>query len=186
MIRASSLRVSATAGVALAAGLVLVGGQPAAALITSVFPYAVATPDSEYETRALLSVGDRVPETSDPAKQYQMIGIPDGLGAHRNADGTVTVFMNHELTGAALDTGGALSEPIVGDPLNRGAIVSKYILASDGDVLSGERAYDSVYLNDTLIGPAAQVGNATPPFARFCSGSLAGPEHGFDRYIYFG
>jgi hypothetical protein len=23
------------------------------------------------------------------------------------------------------------------------------------------------------------------PFARFCSGSLAGPEHGFDRYIYF-
>ena len=43
-----------------------------------------------------------------------MVGIPDGLGAHGNRDGTTTVFMNHELGVATL------SEPVIGDPLNRG------------------------------------------------------------------
>jgi hypothetical protein len=74
---------------------------------------------------------------------------------------------------------------VVGAALNRGAFVSKLILDDDGDVLSGERAYDAVYQGNTLIGPAAEVGNSTPGFARFCSGSLLGPEVGFDRHIYF-
>jgi hypothetical protein len=33
-------------------------------------------------------------------------------------------------------------------------------------------------------GPAPAADNDTRPFSRFCSGDLAGPEHGFDRYIY--
>lgn len=108
-----------------------------------------------------------------------MIGIPDGLGAHKNLDRTrtVTAYMNHELTGPTL------SEPVVGDPLNRGAFVSKLTLNNRGRVLSGERAYDFVYNENTFVGPA-EVGNSTRAFSRFCSGSLAGPEHGFDRYVY--
>jgi hypothetical protein len=133
----------------------------------------------EYETVALLSVGDSVPETSNPALDYQMVGIPDGLGAHPNNNGTATLFMNHEFTQ------GVMSEPLAGAPLNRGAIVSKFILDDDGTVLSGERAYDTVYQDDTLIGPAAQTDNATPGFGRFCSAFLGGPNEGLDRYIYF-
>ena len=70
--RRSSLRQSAT----------LVAAGAAAAGIAIIKPYAVGI-DGDYYTQRLLSVGDTVPETSNPAKQYQMIGIPDGLGATR-------------------------------------------------------------------------------------------------------
>src|SRR4051812_45363549 len=48
---------------------------------TTVQPYAVSV-SAEYVVVPLLSVGDRVPHTSDASKQYQMIGVPDGLGAY--------------------------------------------------------------------------------------------------------
>jgi hypothetical protein len=142
----------------------------------------------EYETQAILSVGDRVPETSNPAREYQMVGIPDGLGAYEirghddddgDGEGDIALFVNHEFTN------GVVSEPTIGQPLNRGAIVSKYLLDEDGEVISGERAYDSVYQENTLLGPAAEVGNTTPAFGRFCSASLAGRQFGFDRNIFF-
>ena len=156
---------------------VLVGAAAATAAIAPIKEYTVPlTP--EYTIKKIISAGDTVPETSDPTKQYQMVGIPDGLGAHGNPDGTTTVFMNHELPAATL------SEPVLGDPLNRGAIVSKLILDANGNVLSGERAYDWVFHENVFHGPAPEVGNDTRPFSRFCSGSLAGPEDGFDRYIY--
>ena len=63
--------------------------------------------------------------------------------------------------------------------------MSKLIVDRDGNVLSGERAYDLVFNENTLVGPAPVVGNATRPFSRFCSGSLSGPADGFDRWIYF-
>ena len=44
----------------------------------------------EYELTPLFSVDDSVPETSDPSQQYRMVGIPDGLGARANGDGTST------------------------------------------------------------------------------------------------
>src|SRR5690349_17228731 len=57
-----------------------------AGFVTAVTPYTVpVSPD--YTIMPILSVGDRVPRTSNPLQQYQMVGIPDGLGAHRNADG---------------------------------------------------------------------------------------------------
>jgi hypothetical protein len=181
MSRAASIRKLALFGSLLATAIAL--PTAAHAFLTAIAPYTVSlVPD--YTTRALLSVGDRVPETGDPTQEYQMVGIPDGLGVYRHGN-EVTVFMNHELVGSASDTGGTLSEPVVGGPLNRGALVSKWTLDRQGNVVSGKRAYDSVFIEDTLVGPAAEVGNSTPPFARFCSGSLAGPDHGFDRYIYF-
>ncbi|MGI8972715.1 MAG: alkaline phosphatase PhoX, partial [Gaiella sp.] len=156
----------------------LVATSAAVAGIAIIKPYAVGV-DGGYYTQRLLSVGDTVPESSDASKQYQMVGIPDGLGAYKNTGARSTVFMSHELVY------NALSEPVVGEPLNRGAFVSKLTLGKKGKVLSGERAYDTVYLDDTLVGPAASTANATPGFARFCSGFLAGPEVGFDRQIYF-
>jgi hypothetical protein len=154
-----------------------VGAAAAALAATSVKPYAVPL-GGEYEVKALLSVDDKVPLLGDPSKQYRMVGIPDGLGAHPNRGRTSTVYMNHELSSSAQ------SEPVVGGPKNRGAFVSKWILDEDGDPIAGKRAYDVVYNENTLVGPAPEVGNSTRAFSRFCSGSLAGPREGFDRYIY--
>ena len=156
----------------------LAAAGAAAAGIAIIKPYAVRI-DGDYYTQRLLSVGDTVPETSNPGQQYQMIGIPDGLGATKGKGGTTTLYMNHELP---FNT---LSEPVLGEPLNRGPIVSKLALGKNGKVLSGERAYDTVYLDDTLVGPAPTTANATPSFARFCSASLAGRKEGFDRPIFF-
>src|SRR5207342_3455009 len=61
----------------------------------------------------------------------------------------------------------------------------KYILDGQGNAVSGERAYDAVYEENTFVGPAAQSDNATPAFGRFCSGFLGGPPQGLDRWIYF-
>ncbi|MBL9209823.1 MAG: DUF839 domain-containing protein [Opitutaceae bacterium] len=153
-------------------------GCAQAADYTKIKAYAVpVTPD--YVIQPLLSVGDQVPNTSDPSKAFQMIGIPDGLGAHKASRGRTVLYMNHELGNTVL------SEPNVGGVLNRGAFVSRFILDRDGKVLSGERAYDFVHDEETkTVLPAAQANNATRGFGRFCSGSLAWKEAGFDRPIF--
>lgn len=146
---------------------------------TRVKPYAVAV-SPDYVIQPLLSVGDQVPNTSDPTKTYQMIGIPDGLGATKGHGNTTILYMNHELGNTVL------SEPNVGGTTNRGAFVSRLVLDKKGHVISGERAYDVVHDEENgLVLPAPEVGNTTPGFGRFCSGSLAYKEAGFDRPIYF-
>lgn len=155
----------------------LFGSAPTTVAATNVKPYVVGL-GNPYEVTPLLSVADQVPETGNPAARYQMIGIPDGLGAYEEDDDTVAVFMNHELTKSTQ------SEPDVGGALNRGTFVSKYLLNEDGNVLSGERAYDSVYQENVLVGPAADATNTTSAFGRFCSGSLASRDVGFDRPIF--
>jgi hypothetical protein len=141
--------------------------------------YAVSR-DGGYETKALLSVGDDVRETSNKKQRYQMVGIPDGLGAAREGENTV-VYMNHEFTSAVK------TQPVVGGPFTKGSFVSKWVLNEKGKVESGERAFDAVYVGNTLVGPAAEdvPGNTTRPFSRFCSGSLGTQADGFTQPIYF-
>jgi hypothetical protein len=80
-------------------------------------------------TRAILTVGDSVNNKPD-GTPYRLVGIPDGLGAFDNGDGTFTVLMNHELVntvGIARAHGA------------QGAFVSKWIIKKKGlTVLSGE------------------------------------------------
>lgn len=74
-------------------------------------------------SQSILTVGDSV-------GGYRMAGIPDGLGAFDNGDGTFTVLMNHELvaTAGAIHAHGT-----------RGAFVSKWTIAKDSlEVLAGE------------------------------------------------
>ena len=63
--------------------------------VTSIPAYAEPV-SADYDIIPLLSSGDRVPRTGLPGFEYQLVGIPDGLGAHANGDGTITVYMNHE------------------------------------------------------------------------------------------
>src|SRR5262245_58098693 len=56
--------------------------------------------------------------TGDSVGGYKMVGIPDGIGAFDNGDGTFTILMNHELgatSGVARAHGGT------------GAFVSKWV-----------------------------------------------------------
>jgi hypothetical protein len=80
-------------------------------------------------TKSILTVGDSVNAKPD-GTPYRMVGIPDGLGAFDNGDGTFTVLMNHELaqTVGTVRAHGA-----------RGAFVSKWTIDTDTlQVLHGE------------------------------------------------
>lgn len=164
--------VAAGVGMATVAAM-SIGGSVGAT--TSVKDYAEGT--NGYETRSLFSVDDTVPRTDDASQSYRMVGIPDGLGAHDTKTGAA-LYMNHEFTGSTT------SQPLVGGPTYRGAIVSRFELDADGDPVSGDLAFRRVFQDETLVGRTATTDNSTPAFSRFCSAFLAGPDDGFDRYIY--
>lgn len=164
---------------------------------TAIKPYLEGVPGSGFETEPILSAGDLVPETDNPAVRYQMVGIPDGLGATQedllgnrggdddddenrdDDDDFTTVYMNHEFTQSTVSHPRSNTQEF-----QRGAFVSEYRLTEDGGVLSGRRAFDTVFQDDVPVGPAATNQNATPAFSRFCSGFLADSDVGFDRPIY--
>src|SRR5690349_9288809 len=90
-------------------------------------------------TQALLTVGDAVPWTdTTTGQEYRLAGIPDGLGAFDNGDGTFTLLMNHELgnTSGITRAHGAI-----------GAFVSEYIIDKNTlQVISGQDLMQQVYL----------------------------------------
>ena len=103
-------------------------------------------------TTSILTVGDII-------GGYQLIGIPDGMGAYDNNNGTFTLLVNHELqpTVGAVRAHGSV-----------GAFVSKWIVnKSDLSVASGSDLIQNVL---TWDGNAFVLG--TTAFARLCSGDL--------------
>jgi Secretion system C-terminal sorting domain len=122
---------------------------------TAITPYVLPI-GSGVTTTAILAV----PET---VGGYKMCGIPDGLGAFDNNDGTFTLLMNHELGNAlgVVRAHGAI-----------GAFVSKWIIKkSDLSVVSGSDLITSVYGWDATN----QISNTTTStitFSRFCSADL--------------
>jgi uncharacterized protein YjiK len=124
---------------------------------TAVSPYVLpVTSATGVTTTSMLTVPEAV-------GGYKMVGIPDGLGAFDNNNGTFTLLMNHELgnTLGAVRTHGA-----------KGAFVSKWIInKSDLSIASGSDLMTSVYAWNT----STQSLNATPStvaFQRFCSADL--------------
>src|SRR5215212_10215232 len=57
---------------------------------TQVRPYLIAADPAQVDVIPLLTSGDVIGD-------YQMAGVPDGLGAYRAGD-DVVLFMSHELT----------------------------------------------------------------------------------------
>jgi hypothetical protein len=110
----------------------------------------------------VLTVG----ETGTQDSTYRMVGIPDGLGAYDNGDGTFTVLMNHELGNTA---------GVVRDHGAKGAFVSKWVIKKDTlEVLSG----DDLIKNVKIWNPATSAFESAAAFAfnRFCSADL--PDEG--------
>lgn len=111
--------------------------------MTAVRPYLIATDPATLDILPILTAGEMVGD-------YQMAGVPDGLGAYKADDGVV-LFVNHELTPEE-------------DENMSFARVSRLVLdASSGAVMSG-----------------AYVLDGTEGYERLCSASLAGPEVGFE------
>jgi hypothetical protein len=171
------LLIALTLAVTMAVAGIALGKpkQPQTGFTTAIKAYAVGL--NGWETHPIISANDVVSETGSASGQYRMVGIPDGLGVVRKGKGA-RVFMNHEL----LQTD--QSEPRVGQAKQRGAFVSEWRLNKKAEVISGRRAFDTVYQDNTLIGPAADASNTTPAFSRFCSAFLATGRVGFDRPIF--
>jgi hypothetical protein len=107
-------------------------------------------------TKSILTTGDAV-------GGYRLVGIPDGLGAFDNGDGTFTLLANHEIantSGVTRAHGG------------RGAFVSKWVIdKSDLSVVSGADLIQNV----ATWNPVTSAYNAPAKgvaFNRFCSATL--------------
>lgn len=110
-----------------------------------------------WQVKPLISVGEAA------ANGYRMIGVPDGLGAFDNGDGTLTVLMNHELSA---DKG------VVRAHGGKGGFVSRWVVKlSDISVVKGEDLVRKVQLWDVAAG-AHRAAQAVA-FGRFCSADLA-------------
>ena len=116
----------------------------------------------------------------DSVGGYRMAGIPDGLGAYDNGDGTFTVLMNHEIPS---------TEGVVRAHGGKGAFVSKWVIDKDTlQVRSGADLIRQVY----LWSDGQYVQTPGVAFNRFCSATLAEPGaffnastgKGYDGRIY--
>jgi hypothetical protein len=119
---------------------------------------------SGWKITPLLNVGD-------PVGKYRMVGIPDGLGAYKNDDGTLTILMNHEI---GVDQGRTRQHH------GRGAFVSKWTLdVQQLKVVKGEDLIKEVYIwlpeeNKHIKSPAYS-------FNRLCSADLPAQSAIFDH-----
>jgi hypothetical protein len=110
-------------------------------------------------TTSLLSVGDLV-------GSYKMVGLPDGLGAFDNGDGTFTLLMNHELSSSV---GGTRAHG------SKGSFVSKWVINKNTlAVVSGADLIQSVFPWD-FVNNVSSATPATTAFSRFCSADLPAP-----------
>lgn len=128
----------------------------------------------EVKVTAILTTGDVV-------AGYKMGGIPDGLGAYDNRDGTFTVLMNHEIPANA---SGPLG--IVRAHGGKGAYVSEWVIDKKTlRVVAGADLMKTVYQSsgDGQWTPVPAVGSfgQTNAFARFCSADLAERSAYFNR-----
>jgi Secretion system C-terminal sorting domain/SprB repeat/HYR domain len=122
---------------------------------SSASPYMLAQKPG-VRFKSILSVGDNI-------GGYQMVGIPDGLGAFDNNDGTFSLLMNHELgsTVGGVRVHGA-----------RGAFVSKWVINKLSlQVLSGSDLMQQVY-NWNTTSQSSNTSTSTIAFNRFCSADL--------------
>jgi Bacterial protein of unknown function (DUF839) len=131
-------------------------------------PLSTGTGPSSSQTPYLTSIASDVKfasilTTGDAVGGYRMGGLPDGLGAYDNGDGTFTVLMNHELgntLGIARAHGGI------------GAYVSEWVIDKNTlQVKSGADLMKKVYAYNS--GTSAWVEQTAVAFGRFCSADLA-------------
>ncbi|MEZ5713527.1 MAG: type I secretion C-terminal target domain-containing protein [Sphingobium sp.] len=132
---------------------------------SSLSPYLLGAEPNVHFT-SIITVGDPL---SPGGTTGIFGGIPDGMGAFDNGDGTITVIMNHELSAGV---------GVVRDHGTTGAYIDRLVIDKNTlAVVSGDDAVQTVNtwddVNDVYVtGPAE--------FSRFCSGDLAAPSAFYD------
>nr|WP_263539294.1 PEP-CTERM sorting domain-containing protein [Paucibacter sp. Y2R2-4] len=151
----------------VAAALVAMASQASAQVFNGNLVQGVSSSQSSYikgatgyDITSIITAGDAV-------GGYRMSGLPDGLGAFDNGNGTFTVLMNHEIganAGIARAHGGT------------GAFVSSWVIdkatlqvKSGGDLIQRVYGWDAA----TQATGAQVTGAANLSFQRFCSADLA-------------
>jgi Ca2+-binding RTX toxin-like protein len=113
---------------------------------------------------SILTTGDALPNNG------VFGGIPDGIGAYDNGDGTITVLVNHELSPTA---------GLVRDHGGTGAYIDKIVInKATLAVVSADDAIQTVQLWNAATD--SYVASTNTQFNRFCSGDLADPSAFFD------
>ena len=154
---ARTFLLAAAATVSLSAQSLITGPS------SSQTPYLTPTAPG-WSSTSILTVGDAI-------AGYQMAGIPDGLGAFRNVDGTMTVLANHEI-----GTVSSTDPTLLGTARAHGAaggFVSKWVInTSTWQVISGgdfltSRANQMMWNGTTWAAPATAYAYLRP-----CSADL--------------
>jgi len=155
--------------IALSTAMAPLAGAPVTGPSSSQSPYILPVA-AGVEFTSILSVGDSVRKKHTASETYRMVGIPDGLGAFDNGDGTITVLMNHELrsnVGVTRAHGAT------------GAFVSRWqVRKSDLRVLNGEDLMKT--FKAWNAGSGSWVDANGTAFSRFCSADLAAPSAFFN------
>jgi len=161
---ARSFLVAAAATVSLSAQSLITGPS------STQTPYLTPTAPG-WSATSVLTVGDAI-------GGYQMVGIPDGLGAFDNGNGTMTVLANHELgnTSGTVRGSGAI-----------GAFVSKWVInTSTWQVISGGDLVTSA-ANQLMWNGTTWAQPSTPyAIARLCSADLPKAAAFWDASTSFG
>ena len=116
---------------------------------------------------SFMTVGDSVNLRADGVTPYRMAGIPDGMGAYDNGDGTMTLFVTHEHVSTANGINHAHQPAgVVG-----GSYVSRWIVKTTpgADFLRVTDGQDLM----TSIALSTLGGGSLTNFSRFCSADLA-------------
>src|SRR5262245_56987844 len=176
LLRGALLAAASITGITTA-----VAGSAITGLSSSESPYLLATKPGVV-TVAVLTVGDAVNFKADGVTPYRMVGIPDGLGAFDNGNGTFTLVMNHELP---VIIAGGVATPVgaLRAHGNAGAFVSVWTISKESlEVLKVEdliQNTNSIFLsnNDPSTGTphTGYLTGGTTALGRLCSGDLAPP-----------
>jgi hypothetical protein len=128
---------------------------------SSASPYVVPA-NTAVDVTSILTVGDTV-------GGYRMAGIPDGLGAFDNGDGTFTLLVNHEFT---TGDGVAHAHNASLGAAGKGAFVDRLVIRkSDLAVLSGGDQIQTILDGATFLPLAGTALN----ISRLCSADLPAP-----------
>ena len=132
---------------------------------TGSTPYLLPTQPG-ISTYSIFTTDNTGAAADDKVGGYGLAGIPDGLGAYDNGDGTFTLLVNHEMSASlgAVHAHGAA-----------GAFVSEWVISkSNFAVLSGSDLIRSVYTWNSTTQQSNTTASAVS-FSYFCSGDLAAP-----------
>jgi hypothetical protein len=142
--------------------LSLISNGPTVGMTVGGTPYPGTIPTS--------FAGDETYPLLGGAGSYRLAGIPDGMGAVKNVDGSFDLFVNHEL-GASVGAVRAHG--------SRGAFISQWRIQPNGTVIGGKDAITNVNLWN-IAGGAYQNFNTATPMPKYSQGGVFGAQ-GWDN-----